>query len=514
MASLRDIPGLSGYLEQSQINQQTGASQLSQLMQTAQVAQVLQKQQQEAELRRALASSGGDISKLMPILLQHGNVAGYAQLQRVQQKQQELDDLKKWTASQGTTPAVVPPVATPMPSTTVAPSVSAADIAGITDPVERAAAFKARMTGAVSTPEEFATKTGAAAPQVDPRAQQAEMYKAGAAKAQAAYDSAPPSVQASPRGTALLAQARFFEGLHERITRPAKQTTAADPLVKTVDTSGKIVYTPRSQAAGMSAPQPTPPLTLATISDPQDPAKAIVINARTGDEIGGKAPPNSGAMGAREAVFTQRVITSANQASKDLANVVQLPLSASTGIFGGRRQGAGLFDAGREVMANKVTSQEAQQYNAMATGFQRSLAAIEAAGLMPSGSLTHQMDAVLFKEGDTNLTKLHKLAQTRQIVESGMEVLNANPRVSPDEKKKVGQILETITKAVPFTHEDLMKLSAAQQINSNATLKDVLGTKGKAALAPQNAKGWTLHTDAKGNKAYVSPDGKQYEEVK
>jgi hypothetical protein len=29
-----------------------------------------------------------------------------------------------------------------------------------------------------------------------------------------------------------------------------------------------------------------------------------------------------------------------------------------------------------------------------------------------------------------------------------------------------------------------------------------------------NSKGWTLHVDANGNKAYVSPDGKSYEEVK
>jgi hypothetical protein len=34
------------------------------------------------------------------------------------------------------------------------------------------------------------------------------------------------------------------------------------------------------------------------------------------------------------------------------------------------------------------------------------------------------------------------------------------------------------------------------------------------AVPAVNSKGWTLHTDAKGNKAYVSPDGKQFEEVK
>lgn len=42
--------------------------------------------------------------------------------------------------------------------------------------------------------------------------------------------------------------------------------------------------------------------------------------------------------------------------------------------------------------------------------------------------------------------------------------------------------------------------------------------KAPAAGAPRNvpntnAKGWTLHTDAQGNRAYVSPDGSQFEEV-
>jgi hypothetical protein len=37
---------------------------------------------------------------------------------------------------------------------------------------------------------------------------------------------------------------------------------------------------------------------------------------------------------------------------------------------------------------------------------------------------------------------------------------------------------------------------------------------GGAGTAPTNTKGWVLHTDANGNKAYVSPDGKSFEEVK
>lgn len=192
-------------------------------------------------------------------------------------------------------------------------------------------------------------------------------------------------------------------------------------------------------------------------------------------------PANASKVGAgasgqagREAVFTQRILQSANQAAGDLENVAKLPLSSSTGIFGGRKQGAGLMDATKEVLANTVTSQEAQSYAVKATGFQRNLASIEAAGLMPSGSLTHQLDAVIWKEGDTNLTKLQKLAQTRQIIDNGLDAMSANPRISDQEKQKMQEVRDKVAKAVPFTHDDLDRLQAAQTKNPNATLKDVM----------------------------------------
>lgn len=40
------------------------------------------------------------------------------------------------------------------------------------------------------------------------------------------------------------------------------------------------------------------------------------------------------------------------------------------------------------------------------------------------------------------------------------------------------------------------------------------GQKPSGAPPAKNANGWTLHTDAQGNKAYVSPDGKNFQEVK
>lgn len=191
---------------------------------------------------------------------------------------------------------------------------------------------------------------------------------------------------------------------------------------------------------------------------------------------GGPADParKEAQLGSREATFLNRVLTGAAQGSQDLANIANLPLTASTGFFGGRHQGPSLFDATKEVLANKVTSQEVQDYNVMATGFQRSLAAIEAAGLMPSGMLSNQMESILFKEGDTNLTKVRKLAQTRQIIEQGLDTAANNPRVPDSTKQYIGSLMKKVKDAVPFTQNEITELMKAQQTNPKATLRTLM----------------------------------------
>ena len=198
---------------------------------------------------------------------------------------------------------------------------------------------------------------------------------------------------------------------------------------------------------------------------------------------GGPADPDkkTGSLGNRESVFISRVMLSANEAAKDLSNVVRLPTTASRGVFGGRQQGPSLFDAGQETLANKMTTQEVQSYNTLSAGFQRSLAAIESAGLAPSGTLSHQMDAVIFKEGDTNFTKLQKLAQTRQIVEAGLETTMSNPKLAKAQRDHIEEVLTSIRKSVPFTQGELITLQERQQINPNTTLADVMkATQGKS----------------------------------
>jgi hypothetical protein len=165
-----------------------------------------------------------------------------------------------------------------------------------------------------------------------------------------------------------------------------------------------------------------------------------------------------GGEGGRAQVFTNRMITSANEAMRGLENVVKLPATTTRGILGGRQQDGGLLAATKETLANKVTGEEAQLYNVMTAGIQRNLASIEAVGLMPSGALTHMMDNVIIKEGDTQLTKAAKLAEIRQILEAGMEPILSNPKVPEQLKSLVKDIQARVTKAVPFTQDDVISL--------------------------------------------------------
>lgn len=97
-----------------------------------------------------------------------------------------------------------------------------------------------------------------------------------------------------------------------------------------------------------------------------------------------------------------------------------------------------------------------------------------------------------------------------------------NAAMAEGEIKKVTDLLnsaqtpEQVRAVIAF-----MKKETANRMKGFAEQKEELtrGMRGAPAAAPAgpaaaNAKGWKLMTDAKGNKAYVSPDGKDFEEVK
>lgn len=210
-----------------------------------------------------------------------------------------------------------------------------------------------------------------------------------------------------------------------------------------------------------------------------------------------------GSMGNRAEVYFNRVVNAGNEVAAAARNIMELPSISSTGVFGGRSQGPSLFDAAKENLTNTLSTQDTQAYNTMIAGVTRGLAAIESAGLAPSGSLMHSMDSVILKEGDTVETKMRKMAEMRQIVEKGLEPNLANPKIPPEQKKLVQGIIDQIGHAIPFTQHDITMLDQAK--NPTTTLAQIaaqrnLGTSKQAAGAPKFENG-KVYKDKNGNRA-------------
>jgi hypothetical protein len=124
---------------------------------------------------------------------------------------------------------------------------------------------------------------------------------------------------------------------------------------------------------------------------------------------------------------------------------------------------------------------------------------------------------------DPQLAQLDLAAQQvgteyERLLTSGMmSVAQLHAGAAEDAKKLINGDMspkEIRSKVVIMRREmDNAKSAATEQLDEiKGRMK---GSKATTASAPANAnaKGWTLHTDKNGNKAYVSPDGKQFEEV-
>jgi len=230
--------------------------------------------------------------------------------------------------------------------------------------------------------------------------------------------------------------------------------------------------------------------------------------------VGGPHDPNatSAGMDSRSSVMFNRVAASANEAVTALKNIAELPVTTSTGWFGGAQPATTLMGSVKSVLGQKVTSQEAQDYKTMIAGVSRSLSTIETAGLAPNGSITHSMDSITLNEGDSQLTKLRKLAETRQIIEKGIEPNLSNPKLAPAQRQLIERIVSDVQQAIPFTQHDITKLQ--QSKNPNATLMDFAKQTGlpttqapSAANGPVKISGDADYAKLPSGSTYIAPDG-------
>lgn len=224
----------------------------------------------------------------------------------------------------------------------------------------------------------------------------------------------------------------------------------------------------------------------------------------------------------RSGALFQRVMSSANEAVSAVDNITHLPIGASSGWLGvGASPGHSIFGSAKGVLVNKLAPQEVQSYMTMLPGLAKNLAMIESGGLQTAQSLNDVFGKLELREGDTGYTQLHKLAEYRQIAEKGIEPYLSNPRIPQEQKDEIRNMITTLQSSVPFTHNDVTQLEQVHQQHPEMTLQQYVASQGlnknpaaKPAPALANSKGWTLHRDAQGNMAYVSPDGTQFEEVK
>lgn len=145
----------------------------------------------------------------------------------------------------------------------------------------------------------------------------------------------------------------------------------------------------------------------------------------------------------------------------------------------------------------------------MTAGVSRALSAIEASGLAPNGSLTKSMDTLTLKEGDSQLTKLRRMAQMRQIVEQGMKPILQNPRITPDQKAEAQSIVDGITKAVPITHHDITEFQKQSAKNPGLTLGD-MAVKTAGAQSGQSTQ-QTQPSTAAAPQQNAAPSGTPYQ---
>jgi hypothetical protein len=311
-------------------------------------------------------------------------------------------------------------------------------------------------------------------------------------------------VQNTPLGESMIAE--------NDATTNLRNVQAGDPDYSTVS-GGGTVGGPGKPPAGFVA-NPT-----------FDPAKPV------GEGNYAFTDARSPVMGAREAVFFNRIVGGAKNAQQTIENIVKLPVGASAGVLGiGSKPGDSMWKAGVDTLRNTVSEQTVQTYNTMIAGLDANLAQIEGHGLATSDSFRGQYDRLALREGDTEFTRLRKLAEMAQTIESGLDPYLNNPRIPPQQRQYIQEVIAAVRRTIPFTHGDVAALETAPGV---VTLGDLIRNKGldqpaapaapraapapgaaaKAPLPPRNDKGWELLEDAEGNLAYVSPDGTQIEEV-
>lgn len=196
--------------------------------------------------------------------------------------------------------------------------------------------------------------------------------------------------------------------------------------------------------------------------------------------------PGATAQGAIEQRYQSRIQVGANNAIQTLHNITKLPAGASAGVLGiGSSPGGNIFTAGIDNLRNRVSSQAVQDYNSLLAGLDRNLATVEGAGQVASDALAGSYSNLQLRDGDTELTKLRKLAEMKQTIVAGLEPHLHNMRIPKSQRDYMAKLIDEVNGIIPFTQDDVVMLSQAE--NPQLTIQDVIEARGLAEPPAQAA---------------------------
>ena len=177
------------------------------------------------------------------------------------------------------------------------------------------------------------------------------------------------------------------------------------------------------------------------------------------DVSGGFKKVKETVLGGREEVLMIRSITSALDAVSDIENMAGLPVTSTTGIFGMGHavSSPSLWEAPKNALLNKMTPQEDQDLQVSIKGIGRALAGLATGGVYVNQSIVKQFDMLAAQPGDSQATKLRKLATMRQNADNGVDALLSNPRIGQEQRDQLIGIKERLATAVPYLPKEVTK---------------------------------------------------------
>lgn len=152
--------------------------------------------------------------------------------------------------------------------------------------------------------------------------------------------------------------------------------------------------------------------------------------------------------------FEDMVSISINEAAAQVENLSTMKFS-TTGIWQGRNT-KGLLDAPLGVLANTLTTEDVQRYNAVISVLGREAAKVFAGGRIITDKAADQFsDQFKIKGGDKPFTVLEKMANIRQFFERAITVKQARPDVSPGMQEIYLNALTSFKEAIPITNKEV-----------------------------------------------------------